>query len=462
MRIMGARVRRAEPAHNMRRVLSLRDLLFLASASMAPAFSLATTLGPIVAAAGGATPAILVAIALLMACIAGGYRLLGRRHPNAGSSYTWVGHAFGPTAGAYAAWTLLVANVFAVLATALPAATYTLDLLAPRLAGDARMTALIAVVWILAASGLLVVGLRPTAFVAAGLLVAEFVVLGATSLLAALREPVAHAATASAIPAASGGLTASIASLAAALAVGVWLADGWEVSASTAEEAHGTSDTPGNGGFAGLIVTMVLLVVCSAAYLRLGTVDAFVAHTNDALAFVGSSLGGGWSLALAITVLVSIASTLQTTLVYLSRSVYAMGRDGLLPAALGKLDRRDEPVTAVATIAALGVAGAVATAVSPSAKAAFDVILGATSVFIGLLFLQSSAAAVATFRTSRGADRFWGFTLPLVGCLVLAPVLAIAALKPDGPSRTFIIAAALAGLPFAIVAGRRLHRIQTG
>ena len=63
---------------------------------------------------------------------------------DAGSSYTWIRAAFGPAAGAYGAWVLLVANMFAVLATALPAGTYTLDLVAPALAANALAVALVA------------------------------------------------------------------------------------------------------------------------------------------------------------------------------------------------------------------------------------------------------------------------------------------------------------------------------
>jgi amino acid transporter len=439
----------------VRRVLSLRDLVFLASASMAPGFSLATTFGPITAASGGWAPWIVLAVGALMACIAGGYRLLGRRYPDAGSSYAWVGHAFGARAGAYAAWTLLVANLFAVLATALPAAAYTLDLLAPQLAADPRATAFVGVGWILAASALLVLGLRLTTVVAAVLLGAEFVVLAAAAVFALLRPVVVESAASAPPPMGAIGL-------ATALAVGIWMIDGWEVSASTAEEAHGTSDTPGTGGMLGLAATIVLLVLCSVAYLRVGSVAGFLDHTNDALAYVGGALGGWWKTALAVTVLVSIASTLQTTLVYLSRSMYAMGRDGVLPRPLGALDRRSEPTAAVLVIAIVSSACALATGFSPSAKAGFDVVLGATSVFIGLLFLWSAMAAVATFRASRGTERLYGFALPLLACVVLVPILLLATVQRDATGRVFIGLAAALGVPFALFRKPGLHGVQTG
>ena len=137
-------------AAHLRRVLGLRDLAVVAAASMGPAFSLATTLAAMVAAAGRWTWLALVICAVLMAMIAAGYKRLGERMRDAGSSYAWIRAAFGPEGGAYGAWVLLVASMFAVLATALPAGTYTLDLLRPDLAANALAVALAACGWVIA------------------------------------------------------------------------------------------------------------------------------------------------------------------------------------------------------------------------------------------------------------------------------------------------------------------------
>ena len=70
----------------MRRVLGLGDLVLIAAASIAPAFSLATTFGPMVDAGGSGTPLALLAVTAIMLCVAAGYRRMGARHPNAGSA----------------------------------------------------------------------------------------------------------------------------------------------------------------------------------------------------------------------------------------------------------------------------------------------------------------------------------------------------------------------------------------
>lgn len=428
----------------MRRVLGFGDLLLLAAASIGPAFSLATTLGPMVTAGGSATPTALLLVTLIMVCVALAYRRLGARHPNAGSAYTWVRIAFGSHAGAYAAWVLIVANLFAIVATALPAGIYTLSLLAfvlPGIAGTPFADGLVGAAWVLGAGLLLYRGLRPTSRLANALAIAELLVLTAAALVAALHVPARGAVAAAPAPAGAG--------LIGAIAIGIWMIDGWEVSASTAEEAHHGHTAPGAGGLAGLLLTALVLGVCMSAFLRVGTPAGFAANEGDAMAYVGEAIGGGaWRVAISATVLVSLAAALQTTLVYLTRSFFAMGRDGVLPQRFGTLDARDQPAFAIALLTAAGVAGLVASAFFSSVREAFAFILSGTTVFLGLLFILSAAAAVRIFARSRSA-RIDGVVLPALATVALGGVLAVSVAQGDRPTQLFLLAAAVAGLPFA-------------
>jgi amino acid transporter len=425
----------------VRRVLGFGDLLLIAAAAIGPAFSLATTFGPMVAAGGSATPLALVLVTLIMVCVAIAYRRLGARYPNAGSAYTWVRIAFGARAGAYAAWVLIVANVFAIVATAVPAGAYTLSLLAPALADAPAADGLVGAAWVLAAGVLLYRGLRPTSRLANTLAVAELAVLAVAAVFASVHGPPVHAASAAPPPGAG--------ALIGAVAIGIWMTDGWEVSASTAEEAHHGRTAPGAGGLAGLLLTAVVLWVCMNAFLRVGTLDGFAANEGDAMAYVGEAIGGGpWRIAITATVLVSLAASLQTTLIYLTRSFFAMGRDGVLPVRFGTLDRRDQPAFAVVLLTAIGVAGTLASAFSASIRAAFAFILSGTAVFLGVLFLLSAAAAVRIFARERTAW-FDGVVLPGIATLALVGVLAVSVALGDRPTQVFLLVMALAGVPFA-------------
>ena len=426
----------------MQRVLSLADLLVIAAAAIGPAFVLATVFGPMVTLGGSSTPLALVLVSLIMACIAVSYQRLGERYPNAGSSYSWVRTAFGPAAGAYAAWVLIVSNIFACVATAVPAGMYTLAVFAPTLADSPFAGALVATAWVLASGLLLHSGLRPTAMVTNVLLVGEIIILAIGAVTAFSRPIIAHASAVAPFP----GNTA----LLGAMVIGIWMVDGWEVSASTAEEARAATRSPGLSGVVGLALSALVLWLCMAAFMRVGTLDGFSAHEGDAMAYIGMQLGGNtWRIVIAITVLVSLAASLQTTLVYLTRSFFAMGRDGVLPAGLGALDGRDQPTPAIALMTGAGMAFTLASGASPTIRAAFDFILSATSAFLGILFILTAAAAIRIF----GRDphrRLTGIVLPALGSVALAAILAFSFVQDDADTRLFVIAATLAGIPLAM------------
>ncbi|HTD36877.1 MAG TPA: APC family permease [Candidatus Limnocylindrales bacterium] len=428
---------------HLRRVLGLRDLVVVAGASMGPAFSLATTLAAMLAATGRWTWLALVIVTVLMAMIAAGYKRLGERMRDAGSSYAWIRAAFGPEAGAYGAWVLLVASLFAILATALPAGTYTLDLIAPALAQNGAAVALVASAWIVGTALLLWYGLRPTTNLALVLFAAEVLVLAGAAFGSAGRPRPEAVAFSGGFPTWTG--------MASAIVLGVWMVDGWEACASTAEEADGAPSAPGFGALVGLAMNAALLLGATWAFTRIGDARGFADHESDALAYVGGLLGGLWPRLLVVTVLVSLAASLQATLVYLSRSVYAMGRDGLLPRALGELDRRAQPAWAVGVITAISLAFALVTALSPAARETFDHVLQGTAWFTGALFVMTAAAAVRIF-AQEGTARWSGAVLPGAAAAVL--VLLLASKLDDGWTRGFVIASAIIGLPLALWRGR--------
>ena len=70
-------------------------------ASTAPAYSLAATLGLLVAVAGVGThaPAVLLVSFVPMFCISLAYRALNRVDPDCGTSFAWVTRALGPRLG---------------------------------------------------------------------------------------------------------------------------------------------------------------------------------------------------------------------------------------------------------------------------------------------------------------------------------------------------------------------------
>ncbi len=451
------------------RVLGLFDVSVLASAAMGPAYSLASTMGLMVAAAGSAVVVSVIGLVALMSCIAVAFARLSRVAPNAGSSYSWVAQAFGPRAGGYAAWLLLLSNYFATMSTALPAAVYTLDLIAPRYATSPLWDALVGTLWIVASTALLFVGARPTALVSAVFLFGELAVLLASAVAAALHPaaplpaaplPAAPLAPSSAVSGIAPSLGAT--GIITAMVLGIWMIDGWEVSASASEEARGSADTPGRGGLVGLLVTSAVLVVAMLAYLHVGTPQGFADNQADAMGYVATRLGGGaWTLVIDATVLVSTAATLWTTILYLSRSVFAMGRDGVLPRAIGELDARSIPRNSLVVVFIGVTIFTLATGVWPSAAAVLAAVVNGTAVFLGLLFVCSALAAVATLRARGGGSFFIDACVPIVGATGLLAIVAIDVATSDPTTRSIELAGVALGIPFALARGRNVASVPS-
>ncbi len=404
---------------------------------MGPAFSLASTLGVMVAAAGALTIAALAGTTIVLLLVAIAFMQLITRFPDAGSSYGWARRAFGEGIGAYTAWILIVANFFAVLATAIPAGTYTLALFAPSLVDSAVWSAGVGCAWVVAIGLVLFLGIRSSARVAAVLLIAELVVLAASAFAGLAHAP---APSPAGPPAHSLGAIGFI----EAMVLGIWMVDGWEVTASTSEETRATARVAGVGGIVGLLVTAIFLILCTLAYMHVGGVQGLAANQTDVLAFVGTRLGGMWRTMLVVTVLVSLAATLETTLLYLVRSVYAMGRDGVLPSALGALGARTRDpdvalvVVTIASLVAMAIVGLV-----PSANDRLALVLNGSAVFLGMLFLISCLAAL---RLRREETPLFAAT----GALALVVILTVAIVQAAPATRGCILVALALGLPIAL------------
>jgi len=74
-----------------------------------------------------------------------------------------------------------------------------------------------------------------------------------------------------------------------------------------------------------LLVTAAILIFAMTAYQRIGTYPRFRSHQNDAMAYVAGRLGASWwRPILPVTVIVSTAATLWTTVLDLSPSLFSL------------------------------------------------------------------------------------------------------------------------------------------
>ena len=129
--------------------LSFFGVLTIGLASVAPAYSLAATLGYVAIETGVLAPVAVMLGFLPMLLTAYAYRELNRVIPDCGTTFTWVTKAFSPRTGWFSGWVLVMAGIIVLANLAQVAAQYTFYLLgADDLAGSTFWVTVLGVVFI--------------------------------------------------------------------------------------------------------------------------------------------------------------------------------------------------------------------------------------------------------------------------------------------------------------------------
>src|ERR1700759_1380720 len=98
--------------------LGLVSSIVMGGASTAPAYSLAATLGFIVAVVGLGSPIVAVIAFIPIFLTSIGYSELNKADPDCGTTFTWAARAFGPKTGWAGGWALVPADVLVMASLA--------------------------------------------------------------------------------------------------------------------------------------------------------------------------------------------------------------------------------------------------------------------------------------------------------------------------------------------------------
>jgi APA family basic amino acid/polyamine antiporter len=361
---------------------------------------------------------------------------LGASIPRAGGPYALAARAYGPTGGTVVGWadwmisTLVIAFVSVVfgeychrlgIGTAVPAAMLSV--------------ALIAACWAVNWTGTRLSGASQTALSAIkGLVLAVLVV----ALFLFGKAPAVTEAGAAAVPIAPAVGAAAV--LVAMRAV-VNTYGGWHASVYFGEEIVAPDRNIARSTFGGILLVTALYVGINAALLHVLTPEQMAVSelpVADAASQVFGPAGGVLITGLA---LLSLAAIANLFVMVGSRIGFAMARDGVLPAALGRTSASGTPRVAL-TVGALVAAGF---AVSGTYQQLLSVAVPLTVATIGALDL----AAIVMRRREPDLPRPFKmplFPLPALAGLMLNLIL-LAAMLIDDPLHTLI------GIGGAVVLG---------
>jgi amino acid transporter len=174
--------------------------------------------------------------------------------------------------------------------------------------------------------------------------------------------------------------------------------DGWEIDSYAAEESQRPRHHPGVGGIIGAFGALLFYAVLYP--LMLGeTPLAQLAGSTDPLAVWSHRMLPGEPWAMLVPILLSTAGGLWLTSFILTRALYAMGRERLIPASFGKLNRHHVPHVAI--LASLGLAAVVVglQLFVSSLGSFFNLVLSGAGFFLLAEFFLDSVTATVFLTT---------------------------------------------------------------
>lgn len=383
-------IAKEESEPHLRQVYHVRDLVTLSISSVGPLFSVAATGGVMAAQAGWWTlPAIgVIAIPFLVSGFV--FRLLSRHFPHSGASYHWSARIIGKGPSRFQAWILILAYFASIPPIIVPASSYTLSLLAPKYSPSPIVEVLVGLFWVLFALVPLLGGGLPTARITQIFLAIEmaslaiFVVVGAVNF-SRLSVPIHFGP----LPIA-GMLTVAV--------VAATVLDGWEIDSYASEEAQRPKDDPGKGGIIGAFMALAMYAILYPLIFS-ETPMSKLANATNPLALWGDRVLPNAPWLILIPVLGSTAGGLWLTSYILTRALYAMGREGLIPKSFAKVSKRSVPHVAIAVTMGAAFAITVMQLLFISLSSFFGLVLSAAGFFLVAEFFLDSITAFVFLTT---------------------------------------------------------------
>jgi amino acid transporter len=314
--------------------LGLVGNVVIGLSAVAPAYSLAATLGFVVLKVQDKAPAMFMLAFIPMLLVAFAYKELSQNTPDCGTTFTWGTKAFGPWIGWIGGWGLAVSAIIVLANVAEVAAIYLFKFLGLEdLAENLFAKVLVGSFFIVGMTLVSARGIVVSERVQNVLIAVQFGVLIIVSIIALIRVFAGNAGAQAITPQLSwlwpGGLDAS--SIAAAIILCIFIYWGWDACLAVGEETKDPGRTP---GIAAVITTLILVctyvlvayaVQSFAGFGHVGIGLNNAMNTDDVLTVLGEPVAGSIVASLLLlTVSISALSSTQTTILPTARGTLSM------------------------------------------------------------------------------------------------------------------------------------------
>ena len=434
-------VRRAADKGLRRDAIGLGRIVALGLAAVAPAYSLAVTLGWVVGAVGLQAPAAFLLGFLPILFTAFAFRDLNRAMPDCGGVFVWISRALGPVTGwFFGGWVPQVATFIATAALAQVATVYLLTAVGLEAVADKPLATVSIAVGLIALSAAVAVrGIELAAWVQYALIGLQVVAIGGFCFgaFSAIAAGTAPSTDESINLAWLNPFAADPAGIVAGVILALFIYWGWDALIAVNEETTHRSSTPGRAVIISTVVLLVLYCTASVAAIGFGGVELITSEEaiGDVLSVLGPlATGEAFGRVITLAIGLSALAALFTVAVSTPRTWLSMATYAALPAGIRRVHASWRTPT-VATVWWAGLSIATFVVLTLVSSDFIGLAILAIGVMVAAYYAATAVAAIVYFAPAM-RDRktlVVAGVLPALGATLMAVAFVLSAIDMANP-----------------------------
>jgi len=441
--------------------LGLVSSVVIGVASTAPAYSLAATLGFIVALVGLQAPVIVLLAFVPILFVSVGYQQLNKKEPDCGTTFTWATKAFGPKSGWMGGWGIIAADVLVMASLAQVAGQYVFLLFGAHGIGEdptSGWVLTVGLLWMAVMTYICYRGIEISAAMQRWLLTLEVTMLAVMGIWALIKVYTNNGVKGfSSHPALSWFNPLHVASFSLfsqGIVLMLFIYWGWDSAVSVNEETKERDKTPGRAAIISTVLLLVIYAIVSvAAQAFAGVGDKGIGLANpdnsgDVLSVLGKSIFGDSGFGtfmvklLLLMVLSSAAASTQATILPTARTTLSMAAFKAIPSTFAKVHPRYfTPTSSTIWMGVISAAIYVPMNFYSHGYLIADAVT-AIGVMIAFYYGLTGLACVWYYRrelTNSGKDFFLKGLIPGLGGVLLWTFMGYTIYQDWGPNSSYVV-----------------------
>lgn len=427
--------------------------------NVAPSAATTLTMAALIGASGLGSPLALLIAGAAMLCCAVAYHRLNAWQATAAAPVHWVARGLSPVIGfAVGILVLMTALTSNIGNITLIGSTF-LSLVAPGETNNKPLTWVVATVICLAVVAIAVLGIKVTIRFQGWIVIGEYTIILVLAIWGLAHELSSHAAGVTApswswfstshSPGGSTGLIAGV-------VIATFLLGGWDSPIYLGDEQQHKRD-PGRSVLISITFCTLWVIFLFVCLQGLAPSSQITANSANVLPFLAGKLASGKAFAdlVAIAVISSFATTIQSQIVDGSRIFYGLGRDRLLPKLFGWVHPRFRtPVAGLVVMGLVPIIALVLYLASTSLQTSIVYIDSTGGLLFAGYYIVISLYSIWYYRPVllKSAKEFLlGLLLPLVGAATLVYVIVKSVPTTAHPVLIIAVVLFLVGIPLAFL-----------